>query len=351
MGRSLIGLALAACVAAAALAATSVALFGAAPAGATVRLAGENGQLDNTEEARGYLPAVHRALPTPTPTATPPAPAWLQQINQFREEGHLPPVTENEAWSHGAWLHSRYMVMEDDVSHREDPASPWYTVEGDLAGRNGNIAVSTSALSPDLFALELWMTGPFHAVAILDPQLQETAFGAFREEAGYWRMGATLDVYRGLGVLPPGTTFPILFPADGGTTWLRDHRYFEWPDPLASCPGYSRPAGLPVIIQLGAGDVTPAVTDHAFFEGETPLEHCVFDETTYTHPTDGTQQNSGRRVLDSRDAVVLVPRYPLLEAHTYTASITANGSTYRWHFTVGPRPAVPFSAPADAEAR
>ena len=330
-----------------------IAVLGVVLAGATTPAADGNRPLDITVQARGYLPAVHNAPPTLTPTTTPPPALWLQQINQFREESHLFPVTENEAWSQGAWLHSRYMVMEDDVSHSEDPASPWYTGEGDLAGENGNIAVSTSTLAPDLFAIELWMTGPFHAVAILDPQLQQTGFGSFREEIGYWQMGATLDVYRGLGALPPGTTFPILFPADAGTTWLRDHRYFEWPDPLPSCPGFSRPVGPPVMIQLGTGDLTPAVTDHAFFEGGTPLEHCVFDETSYTHPSDGTQQSVGRRVLDSRDAVVLLPRHPLVEGHTYTASITANGNTYRWHFTVGPRPDAPVAppAPADAEAR
>ena len=314
--------------------------------------------LEATDEtASGYLPAVQKApltlSPTvPAPTATPAA-GWLHQLNQFRAGSSLLPVTENESWSQGAWLHSRYMVMEDDVSHSEDPASPWYTVEGDLAGDNGNIAVSTSTLVPDLFAIELWMAGPFHAVAIIDPQLKQTGFGSFRKENGLWQMGATLDVYRGLDETPPETSFPILFPGAEGTTWLTSHRYGEWPDPLASCAGYVRPTGPPVIIQLGAGDGTPTVTDHAFLEEDTPLEHCVFDETTYSHPADNTQQNVGRQVLNSRDAVVLLPRNPLLEGHTYTASVTAGGNTYRWHFTVVPPPAAPFAphAPAGAGTR
>ena len=334
-------------------AAISFLLAGLAPAplGATQ-------PLDVTaESATDYLPAVQKAPPTltptvPAPTATPSA-GWLQQINQFRAESDLLPVTENESWSQGAWLHSRYMVMENHASHNEDPASPWYTVEGDLAGDNGNIAVSSSPLAPDLFAIELWMAGPFHAVAIVDPQLQQTGFGSFREASEGWQMGATLDVYRGLGETPPETTFPILLPGAEGTTWLTSHRYGEWPDPLASCPGYARPTGPPVIIQLGAGDETPAVADHAFLEGSTPLEHCVFDETTYSHPTDGTQQSVGRQVLNSRDAVVLLPRHPLQEGHTYTASITAGENTYRWHFTVIAPPAAPFapSAPLRAETR
>lgn len=353
MSRSLVTLA---------LVAMFIAAVGALLAGKAAATTGRIQPLDATSETSlGYLPAVQRAPPTltptvPAPTATPGAHAWLQQINHFREGSGLLPLTENESWSQGAWLHSRYMVMEDEVAHSEDPASPWYTLEGDLAGQNGNIAVSSSALAPDLFAIELWMAGPFHAVAVVDPQLEQTGFGSFREEIGLWQMGATLDVYRGLGETPPGTTFPILFPAAEGTTWLTGHRYYEWPDPLSSCPGYARPTGPPVIIQLGAGAGTPAVTDHAFFEGDAPLEHCVFDETTYTHPTDSSQQNVGRLVLDSRDAVVLLPRHPLVEGNTYTASITADGSAYRWFFTVvHPPPALTHSfappAPTEAEAR
>jgi len=345
-----------------ALIGTLIAAIGALLAGNATATTGQQQPLDATAEtAWGYLPAVQRAPPTltstvPSPTATPAAGGWLQQVNHFRQGSHLPPVSENESWSQGAWLHSRYMVMEDDVSHSEDPASPWYTVEGDLAGQNGNIAVSSSPLAPDLFAIELWMAGPFHAAAILDPQLEQTGFGSFREETGLWQMGATLDVYRGLGEVPPGTTFPILFPGAEGTTWVASHRYFEWPDPLPSCPGYTRPTGPPVILQLGAGGGTPAVADHAFLEEDTPLEHCVFDETNYTHPTDGTQQSVGRQVLNSRDAVILLPRHPLVEGTTYTASITADGNTYRWRFTVVPPPAPltpSFSPPipAGAEAR
>lgn len=339
---------------------TFIAALGALLAGKATATTGGERPLDATAEtAWGYLPAVQRAPPTLTPTVPPPTATpgatWLQQVNDFRQGSNLLPVTEEESWSQGAWLHSRYMVMEDAVTHGEDPASPWYTAEGDLAGQNGNIAVSSSALAPDLFAIELWMAGPFHAVAVVDPQLERTGFGSFREEVGLWQMGAALDVYRGLGAVPPGTTFPILFPGANGTTWLTSHRYFEWPDPLPSCPGYTRPTGPPVILQLGAGSGTPTVTAHTFQEGDTPLEHCVFDETTYTHPTDSTQQSVGRQVLNSRDAVVLMPRQPLLEGSTYTASITANGTTYSWQFTVVPPPAAhaaarAFSPPAPTGA-
>jgi hypothetical protein len=67
------------------------------------------------------------------------------------------------------------------------------------------------------------------------------------------------------------------------------------------------------------------------------LEHCVFDETTYTNPN-GAEQNLGRAVLDARDAIVLLPRAPLDRQTNYSVSITADNQTYRWTFTVGDAP-------------
>jgi hypothetical protein len=278
--------------------------------------------------------------PTPTPTATPVlvGPEWLQYVNQFRLEAALAPLTENVDWSYGDWLHGRYMVKEDYVGHSEDPASPWYTDEGNLAAQKGNVAVSAVSTAPDKFAVDVWMSGPFHAVAIVDPELHVTGFGSYRENIGLWKTGATLDVARGRGDIPGTVTFPLPYPRNGGAIWLRSHFGNEWPDPLAGCPGYSAPTGSPIILQLGDGSLTPDVTSTSFANEDGALEHCVFDETDYTHPTDSGQQSTGRVILNTRDAVVLLPRQPLQVNRTYTASITANGVTTTWSFTVVPPP-------------
>lgn len=293
-----------------------------------------------------YLPYLTKPMPSPTPTATPTpsatptatptsdAPEWLRYLNRFRDAAALPPLTENPTWSHGDWLHSRYMVKEDHISHDEKQDSPWYTAEGALAGRNGNIFATSWTSASDETAIDFWMAGPFHAVAILDPEMQQTAFGAYREDNAAWYMGATLEWNRGRGPLPDGITFPITFPRDGGQTWITRHPGHEWPDPLTACPGYEAPTGPPLIIQLGSGNLTPQVTAHSFgvLDGG-DLPHCVFDETTYTNPSPSAQ-NSGRQVLNSRDAVVIMPRYALTPSQSYRASITANGVTYNWQFTV-----------------
>jgi hypothetical protein len=90
---------------------------------------------------------------------------------------------------------------------------------------------------------------------------------------------------------------------------------------------------LPIILQIGPGNLVPHVTSHSFMQGSTSLAHCVFDETSYSNPS-SVQQDLGRNILDFRDAIILIPRNPLTPGASYTASITANGQTYTWSFRV-----------------
>ena len=102
---------------------------------------------------------------------------------------------------------------------------------------------------------------------------------------------------------------------------------------MSACAGYTAPSGLPILLQIGSGAVTPNVTAHSFTQDGAPLDHCVFDETTYVHPDGGTQ-NTGRNILNARDAIVLIPRQPLAPGATYQVSMTVSGQVYVWTFTV-----------------
>lgn len=290
----------------------------------------------NDGENAVYLPLVMKQnppTPTPTPTPTPPPTNdWLTRVNQLRAMANLPPVTENATWSQGCVLHSRYVVKNDELTHYEDPNNPWYTQEGYDAGRNGNVMCHSSMAATDVYAINLWMTGPFHGLGIVDPRLQQSAFGSYREDIGMWKMAATLDVLRGIN-WSAAVTYPVFWPADGKTVDLASFDGGEWPNPLTSCPGYNVPTGLPILVQLGKSNVTPAITAHSFKQGNTELEHCVFDETNYTNP-DSSAQSLARSVLNMRDAVVIIPKQPLTPGQTYTVSITNNGTTYTWSFTV-----------------
>jgi len=279
---------------------------------------------------RVWLPYIARGVRPPV--MLPPPGDWLSYINYYRATAELPPVTENPTWSDGCWKHARYMVKNDVVEHTEDPDNPWYSSEGLAAGLMSIILGHPEADVSDEYAIDSFMLAPFHAVYLLEPTLLRVGYGSYREPDGGIQMGAAVDVLHGRGVMPPSVKFPIRWPGPGMTVPV--YAYLgEYPDALASCPGYSVPAGLPVILQIGLGELTPSVTAHSFRQGTTLLEHCVFDETTYTNP-DAVQQSLGRSVLDNHDAVVLIPRAPLVPGSSYVVSITVNGETHTWTFAV-----------------
>jgi len=311
-----------------------------------------SGLASTVEEQSDYLPLISKPdriltpsptstqLPIPTNTPIPtqnPGEDWIRYINDIRYLGDLPSVTSNTIWSDGCWHHSRYMVWNDEIGHDEDPNNPGYSVEGDEAAGYSNVMVSSSVGSTDKYAIDLWMSGPFHGIAILDPQLQVVGFGSYREAVGSWQMGASLDVSRGrTSEEPPAGTYPVMWPENGRSTGVLGYHGTEWPDPLTSCPNisadYWNPSGPPIFLQIGSGNLTPNVSATSFSHGGTNLEHCVFDETDYTNPSSSTQ-STGRWILNTRDAIIIMPKDPLDAGKTYAVSITTNGNTYNWSFT------------------
>jgi len=270
--------------------------------------------------------------PTPTPIPTPPtSDNWLDRVNYLRSLANLPPVTNNPAWTQGEIEHSRYMVKNDQFTHFQDRNNPWYTPAGAEAGPNSNVSGWSTTQTRDVDFIDGWMTGPFHGLGMIDPQLTQVAYGSYREADGGIETGVTLDVIRGINS-NSSPQYPVMWPANGKTVSLRQFGGNEYPDPLTSFPGYTAPTGLPIYLQLGYGNVTPNVTAHSLTQGNIPIEHGVFDETTYRNPDPSTQQ-SARSLLNERDAIVMMPRNPLIPGN-YTASITSSGQTYTWSFNV-----------------
>ncbi len=277
--------------------------------------------------------------PVPPPTEPPPTPTaeaiytpWLGYLNRFRTMGDLPPLSEQAALTLGSELHSQYMVVNDAaISHKQDPSSPLFSAAGDQAARNGNV-FATSQLDADyIWGVNFWASAPFHLVPMLEPRLERVGYGNYNEAGGDVAMAAVLDVRSERDTGTPSVTYPLFFPKDGSTTWIGRHNLFEWPDPLTSCPGYSRPSGPPLVVQLGDGDVVPSVGGQGLLMGDTPVDVCVFDETNYFNP-DVWAQKTGRQILDNQDAIVMIPRQPLIAGQTYTAQIDANGQRYTWKF-------------------
>jgi hypothetical protein len=126
--------------------------------------------------------------------------------------------------------------------------------------------------------------------------------------------------------------------------------YGEWPNPLASCPGYRLPTGLPITVQTGE-DQSPALSSSSISDetDHLELESCAFDAVTYRNPDPG-QQEAAVHSLHSFGAVVLIPRHPLQPGHTYRVSMTIGGQNSFWTFSVqapqqavsnGPSPLIP----------
>ncbi len=274
---------------------------------------------------------------------------WLGIVNTYRAMSGLAPVTANSTWSAEAEAHSCYMLL-NGITHDEVPGRPGYTSGGDVAGNSGNVAVSSAVSATPRNHIDLWMTGPFHAIGILRHNLRSSGFGlcASADTPTPWRSGGTLDVLRGLDGTPRPSQ-PILFPGNGATVPL--HSFItETPNPVTMC-GWSGAAGLPLIAMMPS--TVSAATATLSGPGG-PVQTCVLH-------AGNANDNTARAIMAGDNAVVVVPRQPLADG-VYTATVTSDGGATSWTFTVDrsaslsaappePPPPATKTAPVAAPAR
>lgn len=276
------------------------------------------------------LPVAHAE---PSPPFIPADADWLTTVNYFREMSGLGPVAPDATLSAGATNHSCYMLL-NDITHFEDPSKPGYTVDGDRAGRNGNVAVSSAINTRARSHIELWMSGPFHAVGVLRRDLKTVGYGSCdRADTPKWHSGATLDVLSGLSARTPQWA-PVTFPGNGTTTNLNQF-VAETPNPLDYCGWTGTPAGLPVFAMMPeavSGTVTTSMTGPAG-----PVPTCTLSPLNTT--------GSAQSILRYDNVVVAVPRNPL-QPGTYTVTATTGARSVTWTFTVDPAAATVVQAPA-----
>jgi BACON domain-containing protein/all-beta uncharacterized protein len=86
------------------------------------------------------------------------------------------------------------------------------------------------------------------------------------------------------------------------------------------------------------------VTSSSLYSNGVDLEHCVIDETRYTN-ADAAAQSTGRSILNSRDAVVLIPRHPLPIGNQYSVQIVSGGTPYEWKFSISGTQNLPATPP------
>ena len=272
--------------------------------------------------ALGVAVAPAHASP-PTPPFIPADALWLTTVNYYRSVAGLPPVAENPTYSAGAVQHSCYMLL-NGIGHDETPGRAGYTESGQSAGTSGNVAVSSMYNATVRSHIELWMTGPFHAVGVLRPTLTTVGFGKCdRKDTPLWHSAATLDVLHGLGPRQP-LTQPILFPGDGTVTNL-DRFQTESPNPLDSCPGWSAPAGLPVLAMMPE-PTTGAVASISGPGG--PLPTCTVSAANTT--------GTAKAILEGDNVVAAIPR-DVLAPGMYTVTVRTDARSVTWSFRVDPQ--------------
>jgi len=252
-------------------------------------------------------------------------------------------VTESAALSTGDANHARYLVANDaamirsgkiDASiHDEDPAKPYFTPEGKAAGAVSDIdAVYTdppeTPQSP--WAIENWITGPFHRMWLLDPALHRVGYGQYCEKG---ICAAALNI-RG-GVDGTAAAAPVMYPPDratiGNGKFSTDEA--EWPDPLTTC-GYHTPTGMPISLQLG-GKGPVRLGEFSLSRNGVAVPSCAFDASSYK-TRDPVALERVQKQLAHFGAIVMVPKDPLVPGATYAVNITASGQPYSWWFAVEP---------------
>jgi hypothetical protein len=263
-------------------------------------------------------------------------------------------------------LHARYLVKTyiepirrggiGAEAHEEDRASPWYTEKGARAGKFGDISYwqagkgpppdETPADSSDSpaqmpwgspgWSVDGWAGIPFHRLSLLSPYLRRSGFGRYCEDSGCAAALDTLSDRNRLPEYPVPFAKPLEFPPSDSTIGILSLDS-EWPDPLTGCPGYVRPAGFPITLEVGAEVDAHLGAYRLTRDGASPtnLEACGFDASSYTNP-EAVGQQRARDILHGFGAVVMIPRDPLNKGANYTVSMMVNGREYKWSFSTAP---------------
>jgi hypothetical protein len=167
----------------------------------------------------------------------------------------------------------------------------------------------------------LFYDAPFHRFLMLASWATVAAYGSYGE---FPRRAGALAM-RG----PGGLGSPLIrFPTDGSVVPYGGSGWFEIPDPLTSCPGYRRPVGLPITLQVGSG-YRGNIQSYSLKGPDGAIETCGFDWLTYYNP-DRSVRSSALQGLRVFGGIILIPRRPLRDGHD-VVSVAASRDT----FTVG----------------
>ncbi len=330
--------------------------------------------------ARTSQPSATTGTPAEQAAADIPEPlrSAAARTNYYRAMAGVPPVEVDLSLNAGAQKHALYLIKNKVRAYHwyvsngklgagqlpygaqaESPGNQWYSKEGAKAAKDATVLMGAQVPADGVAFVDQIMSMPFNALAVLYPQFAAMGLGTYCEhdecvavvaERFGLDKGSFVKVYAdpvaarwnpANGPVPQGPARlrePIQFPPPAGsTTLLADHGNGTL-DALVSCEGYRAPSGAPIILALGEGlgeDGLVTASKHSLSDSTGPVEHCVIDAANYQNPN-GVMQDYGRRWLNSAGAIVMIPRKPLVTGERYAVSITADGGTRAWSFSVAP---------------
>lgn len=155
-----------------------------------------------------------------------------------------------------------------------------------------------------------------------------------------------MNVTRGL--TGTAATEPLYWPPQNNTAPFRQYNGGELPDPIAMC-GYTGPANPCMMLRLPTA-VTGTSTGTFRNAANQTLDSCVYNQNTFTDPINPTWQALGRQeFLGGYNAVILVPKNPLVPGTSYSVTLNVGGQDYAWSFDTG-KP-LPVTIKPDAKSR
>ncbi len=293
-------------------------------------------------------------------------PAWLAALNDARVSTGVARIVEDRMSSDADAQHARYLVKTHArfemgaQMHDEDPSSQFYTAAGRAAGKTGDVIPPTHSSLSDGECIEIWLTAPFHALPMLDPELRDAGFGRYCE-AGWcaavlnfgrgstWSLNGKQGVdhsehprFTETSIAPDAGAARVVYPqpleSPGSGAIVKFARFMggEWPNPLSACAGYSPPTGSIILVSFGR-DFVPKVDAYSVTLDDRAMESCLITADGY-RSADQTQVKAATGGLTRYAAALIVPRAPLVAGKSYRVSVVSEGKSYSWSFKVDPYP-------------
>jgi uncharacterized protein YkwD len=307
--------------------------------------------MTSTSGPEEYAAARPTSKPTPetSPAAVGSGANWLIVLNKYRTRLNLRPVEEDPSLSNGCLAHAKYLMRNYGgtfrnigiLMHEEHESKPGYSLAGRKAAQASDIVFQPrNKMTDDQLmgqAIEWWISGPFHRAQLINPELRRVGFAQYCEGARCVSALNTTSDAPLASISSRRLAAPIEVPPDGATVKTPGFGG-EWPNPVASCSGYSTKSPA---ITLNLGIYLPAkITDAHLTQttgaaAGTILDTCAYDSDSYTNPNAGDQERA-RQVLRSFGEVVMMVRDPLSPGESYRVAMTVNGKPYRWSFTAAP---------------